>query len=247
MAKRLALLAALLVAPLRGAEPAPLPEAPAVALHVLSTVRGELAASRARYKALSADERSVIKKARGTVEEGKKWSALAPSFGAAADLLERASRMAEQDEDLLRSMSKTYRAMATEIDKGESYLTEELKEKDPAERADATLAAAEKLLEEAKGEDAEVETLAWERVQRLDPRTHALAANLKTLARGYATLLGRKHGEEAAKAIAKAEKLHEATAPCFKGVPMPLEGEPATPEGPDRPGRDKRIRDRERY
>jgi hypothetical protein len=193
-----------------------LPSDPSAAAHVLSTARKALVTSRGAFKALSPDERGVIKRARNAVAETPKGRVLAPAFGAAADLLERASAEAKGEEDLLACMAKTYRAMAEELDKDASYLTDEQKAQAPAERADSTLAAVETLL--ASAAEGKPESLSWDRLKRLDPRYRALAVNMRTIARGYATL-GKKDGDEKlAATIASATKLHGALEPYFEGV-----------------------------
>lgn len=208
---------ALLLPLAAGEDLSPLPSDPSAAAHVLSTSRKMIVTSRAAFKVLSPDERGVIKRARDAVAETPKGRVLAPAFGAAADLLERASAEAKGEAaDLLASMAKTYRAMAEELDKDASYLSDELKARAPAERADSTLAAVEALL--AGASEGKPESVAWDRLKRLDPRYHALAFNMRTVARGYATLGEEKHGEKLAATIATARKLHASLEPYFEGV-----------------------------
>lgn len=218
MAARAFLPLALLL-PLAAGEDLPsLPSDPSTAAHVLSTARKELVTSRGAFKVLSPDERGVIKRARNAVAETPKGRVLAPGFGAAADLLERASAEAKGGEaDLLACMAKTYRAMAEELDKDATYLTDEQKGQAPAERADSTLAAVEALL--AGAAEGKPESLSWDRLKRLDPRYRALAVNMRTVARGYVTLGKKDRDEKLAATIASATKLHGALEPYFEGVP----------------------------
>jgi hypothetical protein len=200
---------------------------------VLASARKDLKVSRDDYKALSPDERGVVKKARDAVADTAKWRSFAPSFGAAADLLEVAGAGTGATAELCVYMAKSFRAMADEIDKDASYLTEEQKGLLPAERADATFAAAEKLLAEAaQAETEEVATLAWGVLARTDPRCRALALNVKTLARGFATLTETEHEKKSGEAIARAAKLQEALEPLFAGVRTTRDAEPPPEPAP---------------
>ena len=218
--RALAFVALLLVPAAGEGETTPLPSDPAVAAHVLSSSRKDLKVSRDDLKLLSADERGVVRKARDGVAETATWKALAPALGAAADLLERAGEGTGADAELCVYMAKSYRAMAEEIDKDASYLTDEQKEIAPAERADATLAAAEEKLAAVtpEVEAEETATQAWGIMKRADPRCRALALNAKTLGRGFVTLGEKEHEKRPGEAIAKAAKLQERIEPLFAGV-----------------------------
>jgi hypothetical protein len=213
---------ALLLVPAMGdeGETPPLPSDPAVAAHVLSSSRKDLKVSRDDLKGLSVDERGVVRKARDGVAETATWKALAPALGAAADLLERAGEGEGADAELCVYMAKSYRAMADEIDKDASYLTDEQKELAPAERADSTFAAAEEKLAAVAPEVETEETgkEAWGVMKRADPRCRALALNVKTLGRGFVTLGAKEHEKRPGEAIAKAAKLQERIEPLFAGV-----------------------------
>jgi hypothetical protein len=211
----------------------PLSDNPAVAAHVLNTACKDIKVAREGFKDLSPDERFVVDDARRIIMRTADWRALAPAFGAAADLLERAGAGEGAAADLCSHMARNYRAMAQDLDKDETYLSGELKAKAPGERAGTTFAEAEKLLaaraDVATDEDA---TIAWQVVRRSDPRWRAFAFNFKTLARGYATLAGRKHDEKVAAAIASAEKLHKALEPYLMGVGTKQDEEEPEPVPP---------------
>ena len=238
MTTRAAVLLALLLRSAAGEDDrAPLSTNPSVAAHVLTTARKDLKASRGAFKALSPDERGVVKGARDTVAPTAKWRALAPSFGAAADLLDAAGAGAGASAELCVQMAKSFRAMADELDKDASYLTEEQRGAEPGKRAATTFAAAQKLLAEAEAAELEeVATAAWDLMKRSDPRYRAIAFNLKTLARGFASLGEMEHDEEALRAIANAAKLRAAIEPCFEGVKATRSEEPkAKPEPEAKP------------
>ncbi len=228
MTTRALVLLALLLPPAAAKDDsAPLSSDPSVAAHVLATARKELKASRDAFKAISPDERGVIKSARDTVAPTARWRALAPSFGAAADLLEGAGAGTLPSADLCMHMAKSFRAMAAELDKDASYLTEEQAGLAPAERAPATFAAAEALLAEGAAlELEEIGTAAWDLMKRNDPRYRALALNMRTLARGFVTLREMEQEEKAGKAIADAARLEEALKPWFAGVKASRAEEP---------------------
>jgi hypothetical protein len=232
MTMRALVLVALLVPSAAGKdEDAPLSTNPAVAAHVLSSARKDLKTARDAFKALSPDERSVVKGARDTVAPTAQWRAIAPSFGAAADLLEKAGAGNGASAELCAHMARSFRAMADELDKDASYLSKELQETAPAERSAATFAAAEKLLAEAEAAELEeVGAAAWDLMKRRDPRYHALALNVRTLARGFATLREMEHDEAAGPVITSAGKLQTALAPCFAGVKTSVPEKPETPE-----------------
>jgi hypothetical protein len=230
MIPRALVLLALLLAPAAGETSiAPLPEDPSVAAHILSSSRKDLKVSRDDLKALSPDERGVVRKSRGAVAETASWKALAPAFGAAADMLERAGEGEGPTAELCVHMAKSYRAMADEIDKDASYLTDEQKELAPAERAEATYATAEALLAAAVADKEEVAAEAWSVMKRVDPRCRALALNAKTLGRGFATLTETEHDAKPGDAIAKAAKLQEEIEPVFEGVRTSRDGPEPTP------------------
>jgi hypothetical protein len=234
MIPRGVVLLALLLVPASGeADVTGLPADPAIAAHVLSSARKDLKVARDDLKALSGDERIVVRKSRDAVAETAMWKALAPACGAAADLLERAGEGDGATQELCVYMAKSYRAMAEELDKDASYLTDEQKEQAPAERADATLAAAQPLLDAAAAALAEETTTeAWGVAKRTDPRCRALALNVKTLGRGFVTLAEKEHEKKPGEAIAKAAKIQEAIEPIFAGVRTTrdaAEPEPAPP------------------
>lgn len=216
--RTLALVALLLVPATGEDETAPLPSEPAVAAHVLASARKDLKVSRDDLKLMSADERGVVKRARDGVAETATWKGLGTAFGAAADLLERAGEGEGKDAELCLHMARSYRAMAEEIDKDASYLTDAQRELAPAERADSTFAAAEERLAAAAGEPAETAAEAWGVMRRTDPRCRALALNAKTLGRGFVTLGQEEHEKRPGEAIAKAAKIQEAIEPVFAGV-----------------------------
>jgi len=234
MLMRSLVLVALLLVPAFGEdEIAPLPGNPAIAAHVLNSARKDLRTSRDDFKAMSPDERGVVKGARAAVAATPKGMALAAALGAAADLLEAANDAGEDSAaDLCRHMAKSYRAMADELDEDASYLTDEMKEVAPAKRADDTFATAEKLLADAANDD--TASPSWDCLKRTDPRMRALALNTKTLARGYATLAEGKHEEKLEAAVAKAAKLQAALEPYFEGVRTSKRDEPE-PEPPPKP------------
>lgn len=241
MTTRALVLLAILI-PSAGDDAAPLSTDPAVAAHVLATARKELKDARDGFKTLSPDGRDLLKGARDAVAPTARWRALAPAFGAAADLLESAAAGSGASAELCAHMAKSFRAMAGELDKDASYLTGEQARLAPAERASATFAAAEKLLAAAEGgEPEEIGTAAWDLMKRKDPRYRALALNMKTLARGFAALGGMEHEEKAGKAIADAAKLEEALERYFKGVRTSL-GEEPEPEPEPKPKRKRGVR-----
>jgi len=237
--RSLALLALLLAPATAEDELGPLPGDPSIAAHVLAGARKDLKTARDDFKALSPDERGVIKTARQAVARTAEAKALAPALGAAADLLDGASSGNGPDAELCGQMAKSYRAMADELDKDESYLSDEMRGKTPAERADATFAEAEKFLAAAvDGTPGEQATTALECLKRSDPLWRALALNTKTLARGYATLAATEHDEKLAAAVAKAAKLQKALEPFFAGIRTSKRDEPApAPPPPPAPRR----------
>jgi hypothetical protein len=246
MIPRALFLLAILLAPALGeSDTAPLAADPAIAAHVLSSARKDLKVSRDDLRTLSPDERGVVKRSRDAVAETPKWKALAPAFGAAADLLERAGQGEGETAELCIYMAKTYRAMADEIDKDASYLTDEQKELAPAERAEATFAAAEALFAAANAAEAEAEeaaTEAWGVMKRVDPRCRALALNAKTLGRAFATLSEKEHEAKPGEAISKAAKLQEEIEPVFEGVRTSREAPEPAPAPTKKPRKRYPIR-----
>lgn len=245
MRTRLLLLAILVRAAVAEDAVSPLAENPAIAAHVLSTARRELKEAHYDFRRLTAGERALVDDARRIIMRTADWRAIVPALGAAADLLDRAGEGTGDMPDLCAHMARSYRAMADELDGTRIYLGE-LGKQTPVERADATFAAAEKLLaaraDVATDEDA---AAAWQVIRRNDPRWRAFALNFKTLARGYATLAGKEHEERAGKAIANAETIHKALEPYFKGVRTKKDEEEPEPEPPPekpRPREFKRIR-----
>jgi hypothetical protein len=229
MTTRTLLLLALLLPPAAAEEKVvPLPDDPSIAAHVLNSARKDLKVARTDFKHMSPDERGVVKDARGAVEKTAFGRALAPSLGAAADLLEAASAGKGRDAELCAHMARTYRAMAEELDKDASYLPDDLRGREPGARADATFAEAEKLLA-AAGDAGRGETSEMGILKRTDPLWRALAGNLATLSRGYATLDAGKHDEKLAGAVAKAEKLQKALEPWFAGVRTTRDEPPPAP------------------
>ncbi len=246
MNTRILLLAILVRAAVAEDAVTPLAGNPAIAAHALSTARKELKEAHYDLKRLTAGERAVVDDARRVIMRTADWRALVPALGAAADLLDRAGEGTGDMPDLCAHMARSYRALADELDRGEIYLGDELRQQSPGERADTTFAAAERLLagraDVATDEEA---VAAWQVIRRNDPRWRAFALNFKTLARGYATLAGKEHEEKAKKAIANAETLHKALEPYFKGVRTKKDEEEPEPEPPPekpRPREFKRIR-----
>jgi hypothetical protein len=222
-----------ILAPIAATEDAatPLASNPAIAAHVLSTARKDIKDARGDFKEMPPGDRAVVDDARKVIMRTADWRALAPALGAAADLLEGAGAAKGDDADLCAYMARSYRAMAEDLDKGESYLPDELKEQTPGERAATTFADAEKLLA-ARADVAPDEGAAhaWQVIRRNDPRWSAFALNFKTLARGYATLAEGKHSEELTAAVANARKLHEELATYFKGVKTKRDDDEPEPE-----------------
>lgn len=242
MTTRALVVVALLVPSAAGKDDdAPLATDPAVAAHVLSTARKELKNARDAFKALPPDDRGVVKGARDAVAPTAKWRALAPSFGAAADLLEKAGAGSGASAELCAHMARSFRAMAEELDKDASYLAEDLRGAAPGERSAATFAAAQKMLAAAEAAT-ETETASWDLMKRKDPRYHALALNARTLARGFATLRGMEHAEAAGAVIADAAKLQVALEPYFAGVKAKGPEKPEPDKEPEKPYRRRGVR-----
>ncbi|MCK6460638.1 MAG: hypothetical protein L6Q95_12190 [Planctomycetes bacterium] len=237
MSTRLLLLAILIRAVAAEDAVAPLADNPAIAAHVLSTARKDLKEARGDFKHMPPGDRAVVDDARKIIMRTADWRALVPALGAAADLLERAGTGTGDMPDLCAHMARSYRAMAHDLDDAETYLADETRKQAPGDRADATFAAAEKMLAARAGVATDEEAVAaWQVVRRNDPRWRAFALNFKTLARGYATLAGKEHEEKAGKAIADAEKLHKALEPYFKGVRTKKDAEEPEPEPePEKP------------
>jgi len=129
----------------------------------------------------------------------RRGRALAPAFGAAADLLAKAAEGDAAHARLLEDMAKSFREMADELDR---------------ELAPEAKTRAETLLREAAGEkDDERTAAAWSLVKRGDPRYRALACNMKALGQGFAAL-----GATENEGVAAAAKLHESLTPYFEGV-----------------------------
>jgi len=215
------LLVLAILVPIAASEDAvtPLASNPAIAAHVLCTARKDIKDARGDFKSMSPGDRAVVGDARKTVMRTADWRALVPALGAAADLLEGVGAAKGDDADLCAYMARNYRAMAEDLDKDETYLSDDLRKQAPGERAKATCAEAEKLLaaraDVAPDKDA---ASAWDVIRRNDPRWSAFALNFKVLARGYATLAEGKHTEELTEAVANAGKLHKEIETYFKGV-----------------------------
>jgi hypothetical protein len=215
----------------------PLPDDPSVAAHVLNTARKDVKRARDGFKNMSPDERFVVDDARKVIMRTADWRALVPAFGAAADVLEAAGAGEGAASDLCHHMARTYRAMAEDLDGDAVYLDAEMRKKTPADRAAKTFERAEQLLaaraDVATDEDA---ALAWQTVRRIDPRWRAFALNVRTVARGYPTLAAMERDEKLAALIGKAETLHKAIEPYFKGVRTKQDEEEPEPEPePEKP------------
>ncbi|MHC4850256.1 MAG: hypothetical protein ACYTEG_17655 [Planctomycetota bacterium] len=214
----------------------------------LATARKELSTWRTELKGLSRVERNALKGASKTLMEKDVASqALAPTFGATADMLDILaaldSAIAKKETDsikLTREMATSYRAMAKAIAGKKSYpapalgTTEELKAalvkcQDDAKKVKALWVKAG----EAKA-DEEV-TAALKLIRQADPRMRALAVNAKATGGAIKAMKCEKasaEGDMRPALMKTAKEFHAAAAPYFKAVklekPEPMAPAPST-------------------
>jgi len=203
---------------------------PASACDALAPARKEIRVARSEFKRLARVEQTALKQARQVVFLGTaRGKAMAPGFGATADLLEVA---AKQDKDLAKlctEMAASFRAMAAALDKQAGYLTPEQRAQAPEKRADATFKQAHGMLTAAKPSTREDAAAAWSIVRRGDPRYRALAKNMKVLRAALATAEG---SPEAKAHLARVRQLTDLLQARFLGVaterPQPPPAPPPT-------------------
>ena len=170
---------------------------------LLASGRKDIRVARTVYRRLTSYEREALRESRKAIftktPEGK---AMAPTFGAAADLLFLAAKMEcgeggkeTKTSALMADMAESYRAMAKSVAGRDAYTAPDLK--DTKALLDAQ-AAAKKSVDGALGlwkkggeikptERKDIER-DWRLLKKGDPRHRALAANLATLQEAFRTL-----------------------------------------------------------
>lgn len=194
---------------------------PAASRDALEPARKEIRYVRAEFRRLARVEQTALKQARqiafGKTARGK---ALAPGFGAAADLLEVAATQDKHLRKLCAEMAASFRAMAGALDRKASYLTPERRAQPPAKRADATFRAAHgKLTAAAKSKpDGENAARAWALVRKGDPRHRVLAKNMQVLGIALEAAEGAQPSDAAKATLARVRQLADLLAAQFDGV-----------------------------
>ena len=218
----------------------------------LATARKDLSAWKLDYKKLSRIERDTLKAARrDLLAKDARMKALAPTFGAQADMLaalaaiERmGSKEVTQNAKIAAEMSATYRAMARALAGKKSYpapkltSTEEIKA--TLKKVEAEVAAAKKLWAEAQkatpsAEDKDAIAAAQKVLKQGSPRLRAIAINSNLVGKGYGALDCGKDaadGDPRHALMKNSKELQKLAAPYFKGVnlekPKPLAPAPST-------------------
>jgi len=193
----------------------------------LAAARKEIATAKSDVKKLGKDERTALadaeKLALGTTAAGK---ALAPTFGAAADLLHVAAKLrAENGKEgaLLGELETTYRAIAKELAGKESYPAPAADDTEAGEKAAAAHATAKELWAAARSESEKEKVTpeaskAWRLVKGGSPLYRALAINLLATTGAMKALDCSDEGAACTKAIAAVAELNALLAPAFDGV-----------------------------
>jgi hypothetical protein len=197
------------------------PRDPGASCDALKPARKQIRFARAEFKRLARVEQTALQDARRVVfSKTARGTALAPGFGAAADLLEAAAKQHKGLEKLCTEMAASFRAMAAALDEKAGYLTPEQRTQPPAKRADATfLAAHGKLTAASKSKAAEDEVArAWALVRKGDPRHRALAKNMQVLGVALQTAEGSPSTEAAKATLARVRQLVDLLAASFEGV-----------------------------
>ena len=206
---------------------------PASACDALAPARKEIRAARSEFKRLARVEQTALEQARQVVFLGTaRGKAMAPGFGATADLLEVA---AKQDKDLTKlctEMAASFRAMAAALDKQAGHLTPEQREQAPAKRADATFKQAHGMLTAAKPSTKEDAAAAWSIVRKGDPRYRALAKNMLVIGTALETAEGSQPTGAVKATLARVRQLTDLLQARFEGVaterPQPPPAPPPT-------------------
>lgn len=218
----------------------------------LKTARKDLSSWRSDYKKLSRIERDSLKAARADlIAKDAHMKALAPTFGAQADMLAALAaieRMGAKDvtsnAKIANEMSATYRAMARALAGKKSYpapkltTTEEIKaalkkaESDAAKAKKMWMAAAKA---KPSADDAKAIADAQKLMKQASPRMRAIALNANAVAKGYKGLDCGKDtadGDPRPALMKTSKSLHDMAAPYFKGValtkPKPMAPAPST-------------------
>ena len=194
---------------------------PAARCDALASARKEIRIARSEFKRLARVEQTALKQARRVVfGETPQGKAMAPGFGAAADLLEAAAAEDKKLAKLCSEMAASYRAMAAALDRKASYLSADQRAKPPAKRADATFKQAHGLLTAAKPSATGKDNVAaaWSMVCKGDPRHRALAKNMQTLGAALATAEGSQPTGSTKATLARVRQLTALLQLRFKGV-----------------------------
>jgi hypothetical protein len=193
---------------------------PKASCEALTSARKEIRRARVEFRRLARVEQTALTQARKVVfREAARGKAMAPAFGAAADLLEAAAAQDKKLARLCTEMAASYRTMSAALDKGESYLTAEQRAKAPAKRAEATFKQAHgKLTAAEKAEVGKGEASAWSLVRKGDPRYRALASNMKVLGAAFLIAEGMQPNASAKATLARVRQLNDLLKARFAGV-----------------------------
>lgn len=189
---------------------------PKTTCDALAPARKEIRFARAEFRRLARVEQTALQEARQIAFlKTARGQAMAPGFGAAADLLEAAAAKDKKLARLCTEMAASFRAMAAAVDRKASYLTPEQRAQPPAKRADATFKRAHGMLAGAKPSADEKAAAAWRLVRKGDPRHRALAKNMQVLGAALKTA----EGSTAAKTqLARVRQLTDLLQAQFEGV-----------------------------
>lgn len=194
---------------------------PVASRDALKPARKEIRFARAEFKRLARVEQAALKDARKVMfSKSVRGKALAPGCGAAADLLEVASKQDNELATLCTEMAASFRAMAGALDRKSSYLTPAQQALPPAKRADATFKFAHGMLTSAAKSPAAKDDVAraWALVRKGDPRHRALAKNMQVLGVALKTAEGSQPSEAAKATLARVRQLVDLLAAQFEGV-----------------------------
>ncbi|MHC5040740.1 MAG: hypothetical protein ACYTGI_00015 [Planctomycetota bacterium] len=197
------------------------PTDPAATCDTLAPARKEIRLARFEFKRLARVEQTALRQAREVVfSKTERGKALAPGFGAAADLLEVASKQDKDLEKLCTEMAASFRAMAAALDKKAGYLTPEQQAQPPAKRADATFKTAHGMLTAAAKSKAPEDDVARARalVRKGDPRHRALAKNMQVLGVALKAAEGSQPTDAVKATLARVRQLTDLLAAQFAGV-----------------------------
>ncbi len=200
----------------------------------LAVARQEIANAKSETKKLGKDERAALadaeKIALANTASGK---ALAPTFGAAADLLHVAGTLRAENEKecaLLKELEATYRAVARELAGKESYPAPAEGDGEALAKAVAAHAKAKELWAAARSEKEKgtpEDAKAWRLVKNGSPLYRALAVNLLAANDAMKALDCSDAEAACSKAIAAVGELNTLLAPAFDGVKTEKPAAPA--------------------